>query len=299
MKLLSLLTLLVGFSAQSLAQELDVSVTVNTPNLVNVDPAVFKTLEGAMENFMNQRQWTDDFFEQEEKIGVNIQLTIEEELSNTAFKGRLSIQSTRPIYNSGEETVMLNHQDKQVSFNYEQFQPLDFSENQFTDNLVSILSFYAYLVIGMDYDSFAPFGGEPYFQQAQAILQTVPSSVTGQFKGWTAADGRRSRYAIMETLLSPRSRRLRQANYDYNRQALDIMAEEPTAGRAVMLDAIKTVQEVNRNFPNAVAVQMFANSKGPEIIEVFKLASPQEKNQVIAAMNGLDPAQASEYRAIK
>ena len=281
------------------AQELNVTVTLNTPNLVNVDPSVFKTLESDIETFMNQRQWTDDFFEQEEKINVNIQLTIEEELSATSFKGRLSIQSTRPIYNSGEETVMLNHQDKQISFGYEQFQPLDFTENQYTDNLTSILAFYAYLVLGMDYDSFAPFGGEPYFQKAQSIVNTVPGSVTGTFKGWTASDGRRSRFSIMETLLSPRSRRLRQANYDYNRQALDIMAEEPTAGRAVMLDAIKTVQEVNRNFPNAVAVQMFANSKGPEIIEVFKLATPQEKNQVIAAMNGLDPAQASEYRMIK
>lgn len=298
MKLLTpLFALFFAFTSQ--AQELEVTVTVNTPNLVNVDPAVFKTLESDMETFMNQRQWTNDFFEQEEKIGMNIQLTIEEELSNTSFKGRMSIQSTRPIYNSGEETVMLNHQDKQISFGYEQFQPLDFTENQYTDNLTAILAFYAYLVIGMDYDSFAPFGGEPYFQKAQSIVNTVPSNAASAFKGWTASDGRRSRFAIMETLLSPRSRRLRQANYDYNRQALDIMAEEPAAGRAVMLDAIKTVQEVNRNFPNAVAVQMFANSKGSEIIEVFKLASPQEKNQVIAAMNGLDPAQASDYRAIK
>lgn len=294
-----LLPALLLFGTALRAQELNVDVTVNTPNLANVDPAVFKTLEGAIEAFMNQRQWTEDFFEEEEKIDVNMQLLIEEELSNTSFKATLSIQSTRPIYNSGEQTVMVNHQDQDVSFVYEQFQPLEFSENQFTDNLSSVLAFYAYFIIGMDYDSFAPFGGEPYFQQAQTIINTVPSGVAGQFGGWTAADGRRSRYAIMETLLSPRSRRLRQANYDYNRQALDIMAENTDAGRAVMLDAIKTVQEVNRSFPNAVAVQMFANSKGPEIVEVFKVASPQDKNQVISAMSALDPAQASVYRGIR
>ena len=291
--------LLLLFGTALRAQELNVDVTVDTPNLLNVDPAVFRTLEGAIEAYMNQRQWTDDYFEEEEKIDVNMQLTIDEEKSNTSFSATLSLQSTRPIYNSGEQTVMLNHQDKQVDFVYEQFQPLEFSENQFTDNLASVLAFYAYLIIGMDYDSFAPFGGEPYFQKAQTIIQTVPSGVASQFKGWTAADGRRSRYAIMETLLSPRSRRLRQANYDYNRQAPDIMAENTDAGRAVMLDAIKTVQEVNRSFPNAVAVQMFANSKGTEVVEVFKVASLPEKNQVIAAMSALDPARAGIYRGIK
>ena len=294
-----LFPILLLFATALQAQELNVDVTVNTPNLLNVDPAVFRTLEGAIEAYMNQRQWTDDYFEEEEKIDVNMQLTIDEEKSNTSFSATLSLQSTRPIYNSGEQTVMLNHQDKQVDFVYEQFQPLEFSENQFTDNLASVLAFYAYLIIGMDYDSFAPFGGEPYFQKAQTIIQTVPSGVASQFKGWTAADGRRSRYAIMETLLSPRSRRLRQANYDYNRQAPDIMAENTDAGRAVMLDAIKTVQEVNRSFPNAVAVQMFANSKGTEVVEVFKVASLPEKNQVIAAMSALDPARAGIYRGIK
>ena len=278
------------------AQELEVSVTINTPKLQTTDPEVFETLEQTIREFMSNQKWTNDVFEEEERIKVDLVLTITDELSTSSFRGELSLQSSRPVYGSTYETVLLKHNDKDVVFNYEQYQPLEFSETSFQDNLTSILAFYAYIVIGMDYDSFSPFGGEPYFQKAQEIVNTIPPNVANSVPGWRSTDGTRNRYWIVENLLSPRVRPFRQAMYDYHRQGLDIMHEDPATGRAIMAAALEALGEVERNYPNAMILQMFANAKSDEIVEVFKVSPPDEKNRVVRVMQQIDPANASKYR---
>ena len=291
--------LLILLSTHLGAQELNVTVNVNTPTLQIADPKVFEDLEGAITNFFNNQRYTEDDYEQEERINITVSLTITEELSATAFKGELAIQSTRPVYGSDYETPTFLYNDRDVTFGYEQFQPIQYSENSFTDNLSQILSFYALVILGMDYDTFSPFGGEPYFQKAQDILNAVPSAVSANNPGWRSLDGNRNRYWIIENLLSPRVRPLRQAMYDYHRQGLDLMHVDVGPGRAIIAQALEEIYNVNQNYPNSMMVQIFANSKSNEIVDVFKQSTTTEKNRIIQIMTKIDAANSSKYRNMK
>ncbi len=280
-------------------QELNVTVRINTPKLQLTDPAVFETLEQTIRDFMNNQRWTNETFAEEERIKVDIVMTISEERSATSFKAELAIQAGRPVYGSTYETPLLSHLDKDVTFAYEQFQPLEYSENSFNDNLSAILSFYAYLILGLDADSFAPFGGEPWLQRAYDILNTVPPAIAASNPGWRSLDGNRNRYWIIENLLNPRIRPFRQAWYDYHRLGLDIMHRDPLAGRNVILQALQTIADAARSYPNAMIIQMFANAKSNEIVEIFKPATPAEKVTLRQAMTRIDPANAAKYRNLR
>lgn len=287
------------FAAALPAQELDVTVTVNTPTLQMADPKVFQDLRNAIQAFMNNQKWTNESYEQHERIKVSLVLTVSQEFSATSFGGEMAIQAVRPVYGSTYETPLMSHLDRDVTFSYEQFQPLEFSENNFNDNLSSILSFYAFVIIGLDYDSFMPFGGEPHFQRAQDVLNSIPQSVTASNKGWRSIDGNRNRYWIIENILSPRVRNFRQAYYDYHRQALDIMYQDIASGRIIMVQAIEDIGGVNQTYPNAMIIQMFTNAKSNEIVEIFKQGTPAEQNRIVQSMSRIDAANASKYRAIR
>lgn len=279
------------------AQELNCNVRINIQKLQTVDPAVFETLQQSIRDFMNNTSWTQEDFTQEERIDCNILLTVQEELSPTSFKATLAIQSSRPIYNSDYQTALLNHIDQDVQFSYQQYQPLQFSTNTFNDNLSSVLSFYAYIILGLDFDSFALYGGEPYFQAAQDILNQTPQN--GQFKGWRSMDGNRNRFWMVENLLSPRVRPYREAMYNYHRYGLDVMAEEPNKGRAVIAQYLDNLQDVYQNYPNSMILQMFLNAKSNEIIEIFKRGTSDEKNKTIRIMSRIDATNANAYRTIR
>ena len=284
-------------TASAFAQDIDFQININTPKLQTTDPAVFTSLKNAMRDFVDNVDWSPDAFEPEERIKCSIQLTIKEELSANTFSADMAIQAVRPVYGSTYETILLSHVDKDVSFQYEQFQPLIYSKNAFKDNLSSILAFYANIVLGMDYDSFSPFGGEQFFQTANDILNIVPPAITQSFPGWRSLDGRRNRYWIIENILSPKFRVYRSAMYDYHRQGLDIMFENANAGRAVLLNSLEVVSGVNRSYPNSMLVQMFANSKSEEIIEIFKEGTRDEKTKVRSIMSKIDSPNASKYRS--
>ncbi len=286
------------FICTAQAQELAVKVTMNTPKLQTTDPQVFQTLRTAVEEFMNNQKWTNDVFEQEERIKLDIVITISKELAANTFEAEVSLQSTRPVFNSLYETPMFKHQDKDVVFTYEQYQPIEFSQTTYLNNLTSILGFYAYVALGMDYDSFSPFGGEPYFQAAQDIVNRIPPNVASSVPGWRSTDGTRNRYWLIENILSPRVRPFRQAIYDYHRHGLDIMNEDPSGGRAVMTQALESLDGVNRSYPNCMILQVFSNTKSDEIVEIYKGANSQEKNTVTRTMERVDPARASTYRQI-
>lgn len=296
MKLKLSILYLILFSQFSFGQELNVSVSINTPQLTLTDPKVFETLEGTLSDFVNSQKWTEDAFEPEERINVNIQLTITSEISESSFKAEMAIQSTRPVYGSGYETAILNHVDKNIDFVYEQFQPLEFSNTAFIDNLSTLMGFYIYIILGLDYDTMSPFGGEIYFQQAQSILNNIPSSAQAQFKGWAARDGNRNRYWIIENLLSPGLRNYRKAMYDYHRQGLDFMESDLIKARAVILTSLEELDGANKKYPNSMILQMFVNSKADELVEIFKAATSTEKTKVKQVLGRLDPSRASKYR---
>lgn len=283
----------------AVAQELNVNVTINTPKLQTADPKVFESLKTAIQEFYNNTKWTDDVVETLERISVNVTMTITEERSATEFKADFIIQASRPIYGTDQETVLLNHLDKDFTFAYEQFQPLQYTQNSFADNLTSILSFYAFIILGLDYDTFAPFGGEKQFQTAQEILNNVPQTITRNNPGWRSVEGSRNRYWMIENILTPRVQPLRQALYDYHRQGLDKMHEEAVAGRTVIAQALETIATVDRNYPNSMIIQMLANAKSQEIIDLFAPAPSGERFKVADIMTRLDPANANRYRILR
>jgi len=298
MKYISLVCLFLFGSFTSIsAQELRVNCRVNAQK-AQADPQVFKSLETAIEEFMNNQKWTEDVFYENEKIEVNLQMTIVEEISSTTFKADVGIQAVRPVYGTDYETPIITHLDKTIVFTFEQFQPLDYSETTFQNNLTHVLSFYAYLILGLDYDTFAPFGGEPHFQKAQNIINIFPQNLSGSFPGWTSREGNRNRYWILESLLNPSVRPYREAMYNYHRQGLDIMSTDVEAGKAVLMQAMETVSKVNKAYLNAMVLQIFANTKSQEIIEIFKVASRTQKSRVYSIMSKIDAANANKYRAI-
>lgn len=298
-KIICLLPLLLLASLTLRAQELNASVKVNAQKLQTVDVKVFETLEQTLNEFLNNQKWTDDVFELEERISCNIVLTVQEELSPTSFKADLAIQASRPVYGATYETAIINHIDKDVTFFYEQFQPLQFSQNAFNDNLSAVLAFYSYLILGLDYDSFSPYGGEAHFQMAQQILNNVPQASAASNPGWRSLDGNRNRYWIIENILSPRVRPYRQAMYEYHRQALDVMAADVATGRGIMLGALQQLGDVNQAYPNSMIIQMFVNTKSQEVVEIFKKGARQEQDQIIQLMSKIDPTNSSRYRGIK
>ena len=281
------------------AQEMNFTVKINTLKLQTVDPRVFETLEGTLNDFLNSQKWTNDVYEPEERINCNIQVTVQEETSPTSFKADIAISASRPVYGSSYETALINHIDKSVPFSYEQYQPLQYSRNVYNDNLSAVLSFYVYIILGMDYDSFAPFGGEEFFQTAQEIVNSVPPSAANSDAAWKSLGSNRNRFWMIENILSARVKAYRQAMYDYHRQGLDMMADDVASGRAIILAALEEVGRVNQTYPNSMIVQMFNNAKSTEIVEIFKQGNRSEQDRVVRIMSRVDPSNASKYRGIK
>ena len=183
---------LLGLLNVAIGQEFNVTCKVNTQQLQLVDPAVFTTLEQSITEFLTQK-WTNDIFDQEERIDCNFIFTLQKEVSATSFEMTLAVQSSRPIFGTDQSTPILNTIDNYVAFEYEQFQPLQFSENRFENNLTSILAFYVNIILGLDYDTFSPTGGDTYFQKAQEIVNNVPAGLYGTYLGWSSTDGSNSR----------------------------------------------------------------------------------------------------------
>lgn len=293
------LSLLLILSLRVAAQEMNFTVKINTLKLQTVDPRVFETLEATLNDFLNSQKWTDDVYEPEERINCNIQVTVQEETSPTSFKADIAISASRPVFGSSYETALINHIDKSVPFSYEQFQPLQYSRNVYNDNLSAVLSFYVYIILGMDYDSFAPFGGEEFFQTAQEIVNSVPPGAANSDPAWKSLGSNRNRFWMIENILSARVKTYRQAMYDYHRQGLDMMADDAASGRAIILAALEEVGRVNQTYPNSMIVQMFNNAKSTEIVEIFKQGNRTEQDRVVRIMSRVDPANASRYRGIK
>lgn len=297
MRYLIVLSLLL-FSTLAKSQELNINVDVSAPRLNLVDPKVFETMESQISDFINKTKWTDDEFEEFEKIEGNINITITAELSATSFAADIYVQSIRPVFNSNYKTQVVNFLDK-VSFNYREFQPIQNSYNAFYDPLSSLLTFYVYLIIGADYDTYSLLGGDPHFETAQNIVNSIPTSNQSLVGEWGSQGDTRNKYWITENIRNARIRPMRQALYDYYINGLDKMHEDAARSRAVMVSALTTAKDVHRSYPNSAFMQMFVNAKREEIIEIFKGAGRGEQSKVYDIMVNLDPSQASRYSGIK
>lgn len=299
-KQLSLLICLILVSVNTHAQELKMDVKVNyAQQLKLVDPARIQQLETQISEFFNDNKWTEDTFDDNEKIECSLLVNIKEELSVTSFQADFRIQVVRPVYNSNYNSQVLNYIDKGVKFTFQDFQPIINSTTSFVDNLSSILTFYAYIIIGHDYDSFSEMGGDASFKTAQNILNNVPSSVTSSDLGWLALGSNRNRYWLIESILSPKSIEYRQAMYKYHRLGLDVMDSDVDKGRDMISKSINLVDVAYKAYPRSMVIQMFSDAKRDEIIEIFRVAPRDEKSKIYDIMVAIDPARADQYGPLK
>lgn len=298
MKYFSILLLSLFVISSGGAQELNINVQVKAPRLQLVDPKVFETLEKEVYEFLNNTRWTDDEFEDFEKIEGNLNITITEELSNTSFKADFFVQTIRPVYKSNYKTQVLNFVDKGVPFVYRELQPIENSFNTYIDPLSSLLTYYVYMILGADYDTFSPLGGEAHFNTMQNIISAIPPNIA-KGSGWDPQGNRRNRYWMLDNFLNPRLKPMRQANYEYHRLSMDNMHEDADKSRAILVSSLTTIDQVNNAEQNTAIVQMFVDSKRNELIEIFKGASRGQQTKVYDIMVSLDPAQASRYSEIK
>lgn len=279
------------------AQELNFSVSVRAPStLGKTDPRVIKTMEKEIKEFLNNTKWTTDEFEPEERIEGNLLINLTSETSQGGFTADLTIQVIRPVFNASYKTKLLNYKDK-INFGYIENQPIRNSKEKYFDNLSSVLTFYAYMALGYDYDSFSPLGGDKYFTIANNMVQGLPSNVKS-LTGWSSsasANKKKNRYWMVENIFNPRMRKMREAWYNYHRLGLDRMHDNQASGQAAMLSAVKAVKKANEVYPNAMFVQIFADAKNDELIEVFLGAGSSERKKLYNTIIAFDPFRASKY----
>jgi hypothetical protein len=282
------------------AQELQARVSVNGSQVgSNVDRKVFQSLQGALQNFLNNRKWTDDTYQQNERINCNFLLNISN-ADNNVFTATLTVQAARPVYNSTYVTPLINFQDEGVVFRYVEYQPIEFNENRVSgtdglaSNLTATLAYYVYIILGLDYNSFTLRGGDPYFQKAQNIINNAPDG--REIVGWKAFDGQRNRYWLMENLTDSKYALVHDAMYNYYRLGLDKMYENENDARAAVLDAIMQFNTLNNDQQNSMIVPFFFQGKSNEIVKIFKKARPDEKQRVQETMSRLDITNANLYK---
>jgi hypothetical protein len=291
-----LITLLAILSLDVSAQELNCQVRVVAPQVQSTNRQVFQTLQQAIFEFMNNRRWTEDTYNMEERIECSIQITISEQVGADRFKGSFQIQSSRPVYGSSYNTTLLNYRDNDIFFQYIEFEPLLFNENTYESNLTSLLAYYAYLIIGLDRESFSPNGGEPYFDIAQQIINNAQSD--NNVIGWNSFDGDRNRYWIIENLNNRDFEGFREAMYLYHRQGLDRMVKDVTEAQKNITMAIDKLTEVHARRPNSLLVRMFMDAKVDEIVNIYSDETVANKADVINDLNNIAPTHSAKWGKI-
>ena len=295
MKKISLLILFSLVINSFYSQELNCKVDVNSDQVQGSDKHVYESMKTALYEFMNNRKWTSDVFKTEERIDCNILIKISDRPATDAFTASIQIQARRPVYKSSYNSVLFNYEDKDFSFNYLEGQPLDFSENTFISNLTSVMGFYANLIIGLDYDSFALNGGTPYLQKALAIVNNAQNAAE---KGWKAFDGTKNRYWLINNMLDASFVPIRECMYNYHRKGLDVMVDNKDAGRAVILESIESLRKVHEVKPLSFNLQVFFIAKSEELINIFSGGLPEEKPKIILVLNDIDPTNSNKYQKI-
>lgn len=285
---------LVAFSSQ--AQELNCTVTLNYDRVTNVNTQIFKTLQKQMTEFLNNTRFTSIEYKQNEKIECSFFLNIASFDSNN-FAASLQVQSSRPIYNSRYSSPLVNFNDNQVDFRYIEFENLIYDQNSFTSNLISIMAFYANVIIGLDNDSFQEMSGTEQLQIASNIMNQAQSS---GYAGWNQ-DGSKNnnRYFLISDLVSSTFEPYRKALYEYHLKGLDIMAEDQKKGKEQVLEAIKTVSLVNKVRPNALLTRTFFDAKADEIVSIFSGGPNMPNNQLLEILNRISPLNSSKWNTIR
>jgi len=293
-KLLQLAVLILTI-AQVHSQELKCTIEVNSDRIPGSNKQIFVTLENALNEFVNQNRWTSYSYKAQERIDCNLTLTILEQNGND-FKGHIQIQSSRPVYNSSYLTPVFNFKDDNFSFNYMEYQPLQFTENIFESNLISIVAFYVYTILGFDADTYMLNGGTAYFTKAQDIL--VLSQQSG-YAGWNQNDGTGTRFTLIDNILSPTYNLFRKALYTYHIQGLDIMSNDLQKAKGKIAESINDLKSIFRLRPNAFLLRVFMDSKATEIVNVFSDGPMYSTETLKSDLLQISPINAEKWNQIQ
>ncbi|MFZ4103027.1 MAG: DUF4835 family protein, partial [Sphingobacterium thalpophilum] len=278
------------------SQDINARVQILAPQLANSNQRILDILESSIKDFLNNKRWSADALQPLERIDCNFVITITDWDGNSNFKAEAQIQSNRPIYNSSYSSTILNISDKDFGFTFSEGQPLDFSELNYISNLSSLIAFYAYLITGMDYDTFSKFGGSPYFEKAQTVLDNAQAAPN---TGWKAFENLRNRFWIMENLMNKSYNPIRESLYTYHREGMDVMAENQTKGRKAILSVIPQLQKIDRQKQGSILNQIFFSAKADELINILSAAEAQDKIKAYNALSVIDPANSLKYEILK
>ena len=288
-------------TASASSQELQARVSVVASRVNStVDKKIFVTLQTQLNNLLNNRKWTNDQFQQNEKIECSFLVNIESILETNVYKATLTIQAARPVYNASYQAALVNFIDADVAFKYVEFQPVEFNESrvQGTDaavaNLPAILAYYAYMIIGLDYDSFSPKGGETYYRKAQNIVNNAPEGKN--VSGWRVFDGSRNRYWLNENMINNRYNIVHDVIYSYYRSGLDKMFDAEAEARTNLLQTLTQLQAFNKENANTMILQFFLQGKAQELTGIFKKGTPEQKSKAVDILSEIDVINASRYK---
>ena len=301
MRKTNLIAVLLFVASSVNAQEFQARVTVVSNRVGNnVNQNVFRTLQTALNNLMNNRKWSSDNFLSNEKIACNFLLNLESTNDLNVYNASLTIQAARPVFNASYLSPIINYQDENISFKYTEFQQLEFNENRVSgtdalvSNLTAVFAYYANMILGFDYDSFSPRGGDIYFQKAQNIVNNAPDG--RNISGWKAFDGVRNRYWLVENILNTRYTIMHDVYYNYYRMGMDKLYDDETTARTEVLNVLNLLNNFVNDNPNKMISQFFFQGKSTELIKIFSKAPQQDKARASELLQRLDLTNASKYK---
>lgn len=289
-----LFTLILFFVSIGFAQELNCNVVVNAQRTGNENVQVFKTLEKQLTEFVNNTSWTNKSYKPQERISCSMVINIQK-YDNDLFQGTIQIQSSRPVFNSSYSTPVYSFNDRDFTFQYLEFQNLVFNPNQYESNLVSVLTYHIFMILGLDADSFQLYGGDEYFKQAQTILNY---SQQENFKGWKLEDGNQTRFTLIDNILSPTFEEFRTVMYGYHLKGLDEMSNNPKKGKSQISDAIQELSAMNNRRPNSFLMRVFFDAKAEEIEDIYSDGPSVDIDDLVSILNKIAPTHASKWRNI-
>ena len=290
------LCLLSLFLVPAQAQEINCTVTINSDQIEGSNKQVYETLKSAIEEYMNQNRWTNMTYAEQEKIECSM-LIVVKAVNGDMYNCEMTLQSRRPVYGTTYTTPLLNFKDNAFNFTYQEFDRIEWQQNQFTTNLTAMLAYYCYLIIGHDQDSFQRLGGTPFFEVCEQIVNACQSASMDNIeqKGWLAFDSNRNRYALINNLLDEAFKKYRNFYYEYHRLGLDEMSGNVTNGRARIAEGIPVLKEAYRARPATYVINTFLDAKAEELVDIFKKGTDKEKKTVYDLLIDIDPTRQATY----
>ena len=294
-----LMIFLVLFTGTINSQELNCNVQISAQRIQGSNRQVFETMQRDIYEFMNSTVWTNHVYSYAERVDCNILINLNDQLSADEFRGTIQIQLRRPVFNTTYNSTMLNFIDNNFQFRYVEFQPLEFDPGTYRSSLISVLAYYTYIILGFDYDSFAPLGGSEFFQMAEKIVTNAQNAPEPGWKPYDASRNR-NRYWLIKNILDKEYEGVRQFIYEYYINGLDKMESRISEARTSMVESLKLIQEVYRRKPDPFMyfVQVVMESKSDELINIFSEAFPEEKSRVVQILTEIDPANKTKYEKI-